>query len=85
VKITGQGRSFFYYSWNKFDLMIVIGTDVGLIMNIVNAGVNVSTVATVVRAFRIMRIFRLVKSSQNMRIILDTIVISFLRSQTLCL
>lgn len=73
VKIVGYGKSYFYYSWNKFDLLIVIGTDIGLVMNLVNAGINVSTVATVVRAFRIMRIFRLVKSSQNMRIILDTI------------
>ena len=74
VKIVGQGRSYFHYAWNKFDLLIVIGTDVGLLMNIINMGINISTVATVVRAFRIMRIFRLVKSSQNMRIILDTIV-----------
>ena len=73
VKLIGYGGSYFYYSWNKFDLSIVIGTDVGLIMNIINTGINISTVATVVRAFRIMRIFRLVKSSQNMRIILDTI------------
>ena len=73
VKIIGYGRSYFYYSWNKFDVSIVIGTDIGLLMNIINTGINISTVATVVRAFRIMRIFRLVKSSQNMRIILDTI------------
>ena len=74
IKIIGQGQSYFYYSWNKFDMMIVIGTDFGLLMNIINTGIDISTVATVVRAFRIMRIFRLVKSSQNMRIILDTIV-----------
>jgi len=73
VKIIGYGRSYFYYSWNKFDVAIVIGTDIGLLMNMINMGINISTVATVVRAFRIMRIFRLVKSSQNMRIILDTI------------
>ena len=73
VKICAFGKSYFNYSWNKFDLSIVIGTDIGLLMNLVNVGVNISTIATVVRAFRIMRVFRLVKSSQNMRIILDTI------------
>ena len=73
VKIIAFGKSYFNYTWNKFDLLIVIGTDIGLLMNVVNMGVNISTIATVVRAFRIMRIFRLVKSSQNMRIILDTI------------
>ena len=73
VKIIAFGKSYFNYTWNKFDLIIVIGTNIGLLMNVVNMGVNISTVATVVRAFRIMRIFRLVKSSQNMRIILDTI------------
>ena len=73
IKISAFGKSYFNYAWNKFDLSIVIGTDIGLLMNLVNMGVSISTIATVVRAFRIMRIFRLVKSSQNMRIILDTI------------
>lgn len=73
VKITGYGWSYFRYPWNRFDLLIVIGTDIGLLLDVTNAGVNISTIATVVRAFRIMRIFRLIKSSQNMRIILDTI------------
>ena len=73
IKIIAFGKSYFNFSWNKFDLSIVIGTDIGLFMNVVNVGINISTIATVVRAFRIMRVFRLVKSSQNMRIILDTI------------
>jgi hypothetical protein len=74
VKVIGLGRSFFYSAWNKFDMMIVIGTDIGLLLNVIKLGIDISTAATVVRAFRIMRIFRLIKSSQNMRIILDTIV-----------
>lgn len=73
VKIIGYGGVYFRYTWNRFDLMIVIGTDIGLLLDMSGAGINISTIATVVRAFRIMRIFRLIKSSQNMRIILDTI------------
>jgi hypothetical protein len=55
-------------------MMIVIGTNVGLLLRLASTDIDISTAATVVRAFRIMRIFRLIRSSQNMRIILDTIM-----------
>jgi hypothetical protein len=44
----------------RFDFIIVIGTDIGILMKIVNVGFDISTAATVIRGFRIMRIFRLV-------------------------
>ena len=65
---------YFYSTWNKFDLAIVVGTAIGITFNFIKIGIDISTTATVVRAFRIMRIFRLVKVSTNMKIILDTLV-----------
>ena len=56
-------------------MMVVIGTDIGILLNIVSAGSSsFSTAATVVRAFRIMRIVRLVRTQANIKIILDTLV-----------
>jgi hypothetical protein len=59
-------------SWNRFDFAIVVGTDVGFIFNVANLGIDISTTATVIRGFRIMRIFRLLKSYG--RVVLDTLM-----------
>ncbi|CAI2378685.1 unnamed protein product [Moneuplotes crassus] len=71
LKIIGNGMHYFKGSWNRFDFAIVIGTDIGFIMSLF-LSVNISTAATVIRAFRILRIFRLVKSFGKM--ILDALV-----------
>ena len=51
---------YFMSAWNKFDLIIVIATGVGIALKFINVGFDFSTAATVIRAFRIMRIFKLV-------------------------
>ena len=55
-------------------MLVVIGTDIGIVLNFTTSGSSFSTAATVVRAFRIMRIVRLVRTQQNIKIILDTLV-----------
>lgn len=73
VKVFAMSHKYFTESaWNRFDFIIVIGTDVGFIMNIANFGIDISTTATVIRGFRIMRIFRLLKSYG--RVVLDTLM-----------
>ena len=71
LKLTGLGTHYFKSSWNRFDFAIVIGTDIGFLLEIF-AGINISTAATIVRAFRILRIFRLMKSFG--KVIVDTLV-----------
>lgn len=61
-KLFGLGYQYFYSAWNLFDCIVVIGTDIGIVLNFVVTGSSFSTAATVVRAFRIMRIIRLVRS-----------------------
>lgn len=55
-------------------MIVVIGTDLGILLEVFTKGSGFSTAATVVRAFRIMRIVRLVRSQENIKIILDTVV-----------
>jgi len=74
LKLIGLGAQYFYSAWNLFDMTVVMGTDVGLILEFTTAGSGFSTAATVVRAFRIMRIVRLVRSQPSIKIILDTVV-----------
>lgn len=61
LKLIGLGTQYFYSSWNIFDCVVVIGTDFGIVLNMLGSGSSFSTATTVVRAFRIMRIIRLVR------------------------
>ena len=74
LKLIGLGSAYFNVAWNIFDMTVVIGTDLGIILETFTKGSGFSTAATVVRAFRIMRIVRLVRSQENIKIILDTVV-----------
>lgn len=73
LKLIGLQKVYFLYIWNIFDMFIVISTDVGIIISFLNLGQNFSTTMTIFRAFRIMRIFKLIRTSVHMRLILDTV------------
>lgn len=74
AKLLGLGCSYFSSKWNIFDFIIVIGTNAGLIFKIAGSSINIGAAATGVRAFRIMRVIRLVNQSKHLRVILDTLV-----------
>ena len=75
MKLIGLGiKQYFDDSWNKFDAFVVVATDFGLLLKVLNVGgSSFSTAATVIRAFRIMRIIRLVKKNKDIKLILDTL------------
>ena len=49
-------------SWNKFDFVWLLGADIGLILQVSKINAQISRVAVFFRAFRIMRIFRLLRT-----------------------
>ncbi len=53
---------------------MVVGTDLGILINILSNTSTLATAVTIIRAFRIMRIVRLIKASKNLRVISQTIV-----------
>lgn len=73
LKLIGLGKIYFLSAWNKFDMIIVFATDFGILLGIFNLGASFSSTATVIRGFRIMRMFKLIRSSVHMRLILDTV------------
>lgn len=75
IKIIGMGFSYFKDGWNNFDFIIVIGTLVGIFLGQVS-DVNVGPKTTIIRSFRIGRIFRLVKKYKELRKIFNTFIIS---------
>ena len=58
-----------------FDFVIVIGTYIGVIVNL-TTNVSVGPQTTIIRSFRIGRIFRLVKKAKSLRLIFNTFVIT---------
>lgn len=73
LKLIGLGNMYFKEGWNIFDMTIVILTDVGLLVKLLKLGEAFATAATVIRGFRIMRIFKLIRSSVQIRVLLDTV------------
>jgi hypothetical protein len=62
-------------SWNKFDCMIVFGTDIGLALYFIT-GIEIGSVASIIRMCRIGRIFRLVNSAKSLNQYFTTIISS---------
>lgn len=72
-KLIGLGRIYFNFAWNIFDMFIVISSDLGILLQISNIQAQFSSTVTIFRAFRIMRLFKLIRASVHIRLILDTV------------
>jgi hypothetical protein len=75
VKLTAYGTRYFTSGWNVFDFCIVLGTLLGVVLKF-GAGIEIGSVATIIRTFRVGRILRLVKSAQSLRILFATLVMT---------
>ena len=74
LKLLAQGRNYFRQGWNVFDCFIVFGTDFGIIVSVIGLGSSLGGATSVIRGFRIMRIFRLIRASVAIRLLIDTIM-----------
>ena len=59
--------------WNIFDLLIVIGSAIGILVSAL-LPVQIQTVAGVIRSFRLLRIVRLLRGVRGVKMLLDTIL-----------
>lgn len=75
LKLTADGYRYFLDNWNLFDMFIVITADIGIVLDIYNVGGSFKSVATVFRALRILRIAKLLKEFENIRVILDSVMV----------
>jgi hypothetical protein len=76
IKLIAFGiDKYFEDNWNKFDFAIVVGTLAGLFAKYV-AGSDAGSIATVIRTFRIGRVFRMVKRLGNLRVLFQSIILS---------
>jgi voltage-dependent calcium channel L type alpha-1D len=73
LKLIALRMEYFRTIWNKFDMVIVFATNLGILMKILELGDTFSSATVVIRGFRILRMFKLIRSSVHMRLILDTV------------
>jgi Ca2+-binding EF-hand superfamily protein len=73
TKLLALGKFYFYDSWNNFDLVVVVLSDAGIVINMFG-GVNIGPIATVIRALRIARVLRLFNFVSGLRRLFDTFV-----------
>jgi hypothetical protein len=75
LKLIAFGKRFFKDGWNQFDLFIVIGTWIGLLLsNYTNLELSTSTL--VIRAFRICRMLKLFRRLKSLKIIFQTFMVT---------
>ncbi len=60
IKILGQGSLYFKDGWNLFDFSVVVSSIISVFLTAFTS-FNLGASTTIVRAFRILRVIRLVK------------------------
>ena len=75
MKILGYGTRFFKDPWNNFDLTIVSITIIGIILNASNSN-EIGPQTTIIRSFRIARVFYFFKKNKTLRATLMTFLVS---------
>lgn len=65
IKLIAYKRNYFRDGWNNFDFLIVIFAWLGFVAKYV-FGIDVGALTTVVRAFRILRVLKLVRKAKSL-------------------
>lgn len=75
IKIIGYGLRYFKDGWNNFDVVIVILTLISIILA-VKTQVKLGPNTTIVRSFRIGRVFKLFRRNKSLKIIFQTFILT---------
>lgn len=73
----GLGKYYFWESHNIFDFALIIGTNLGMLLAVAFPNFAIGPLATLLRAFRIGRIFRILKEKKSLKMLIDTIFYIF--------
>ncbi|GMH60361.1 hypothetical protein TrRE_jg11189 [Triparma retinervis] len=77
MKLAAMHYLYFDDSWNRFDFTIVMGTLIGFVAKAASSGGGgASSITTVIRTFRIGRIFRLVNGAESLNQLFNTLLLT---------
>lgn len=77
LKLLALGKYYFWESHNIFDFALIIGTNLGILLTMAFPNFSIGPLATLLRAFRIGRILRLLKEKKSLKMLIDTIFYIF--------
>ena len=66
IKIVGFGKAYFLEGWNIFDFTIVVSAWSGIIL-LELFNIDVGSISTIIRSFRIARVLKLIKTAKNLQ------------------
>ena len=75
IKLIAYKKDYFHDGWNVFDFLIVVSAWIGMVCFHVFS-INVNALSTVVRAFRILRVLKLIQKAKNLQKILNTFLLA---------
>lgn len=75
IKLIAYKKTYFMDGWNVFDFLIVIFALIGIVSEQV-FNIKVGALSTVVRAFRILRVLKLIRKAKNLQKILNTFLLA---------
>lgn len=75
IKMVGFGKSYFEDGWCVFDFLIVMSAWAGIILLQV-FNIDVGSISTIIRSFRIARVLKLIKTAKNLQQIFQTFVLA---------
>lgn len=73
-KLIAMKSRYFDHGWNIFDMLIVIAADLGVIFDLLKLQKNMSTAVTILRAFRILRIVKLLQKFKSINVIINAVI-----------
>jgi hypothetical protein len=75
MKIIALDKHYFKEGWNIFDLVIVLGSLISIFIS-ANTSLNLKGATSIIRAFRVGRILRLIKRAKSLKIVFDSFLLS---------
>ena len=76
AKLIAVRTHYFHDGWNRFDLIVVIASDAGLVLQYAGGVGDIGGVATIVRVFRLGRIFRLMRTQKKLNQLFNTLLLT---------
>ena len=73
IKLIAFGQDYFSDGWNTFDFVIVLAAWLGTIANNID-GLDLGQSTTIIKSFRILRIFKIIKKYKSLRILFYTFI-----------
>ena len=75
VKMIAFGKAYFKDGWCVFDFTIVLSAWIGIILLRVFS-IDVGSISTIIRSFRIARVLKLIKTAKNLQQIFQTFILA---------